>query len=236
MRPPSSWWSKATTAHSRSHDKSRYSTVAKGYWIPHLDVSNPEGFQAYRTMADAWHEHNGSRLLARAGRWEAVEGRSRSRNVLREFDDYASALAGYRSPEYQRAKPLRLPHSACDFLIVEGYDGPQPQPAGTPPGPAARKGYWIAHGDVTDPEGYKAYVAANAAPIARFGARFLVRGGRCEVVEGAGRSRTVVLEFPSYQAALDCYRSAEYQAAAALRRGKAEFDLIIIEGYDGPHG
>ena len=34
--------------------------MPKGYWIPHLDVSNPEGFQAYRTMADAAHERFGS--------------------------------------------------------------------------------------------------------------------------------------------------------------------------------
>jgi len=87
---------------------------------------------------------------------------------------------------------------------------------------------------LTDPEGYKAYVAANAAAIAAFGGRFLVRGGAREVVEGQVRTRTVVLEFPSYPAALACYRSPEYQAAAALRKGKAEYDLIIIEGYDGP--
>jgi uncharacterized protein (DUF1330 family) len=48
------------------------------------------------------------------------------------------------------------------------------------------------------------------------------------------RARTVVLEFPSYVAALACYRSSDYQAAAALRKGKAEFDLFVIEGYDGP--
>ena len=41
--------------------------MAKGYWIPHLDVSNLEGFQAYRETADAWHKTNGSRLLARGG-------------------------------------------------------------------------------------------------------------------------------------------------------------------------
>src|SRR5215813_2732625 len=63
-----------------------------------------------------------------------------------------------------------------------------------------------------------------------FGARFLVRGGAQEVVEGKVRARTVVLEFPSYPLALDCYRSADYQAAAALRKGKSEFDLVIIEG------
>jgi uncharacterized protein (DUF1330 family) len=44
----------------------------------------------------------------------------------------------------------------------------------------------------------------------------------------------VVLEFPSYQAALACYRSPGYQAAKKLRDGKAEFDLVVVEGYDGP--
>ena len=52
-------------------------------------------------------------------------------------------------------------------------------------------------------------------------------------MEGHARSRTVVLEFPSYEAALNCYRSPEYQAALALREGKADIDLVIIEGYDG---
>ena len=50
---------------------------------------------------------------------EVMEGRVRSRAVLREFPDYATALACYRSDEYQRAKPLRLPHSQIDFIIVE---------------------------------------------------------------------------------------------------------------------
>src|SRR5712692_7499368 len=155
--------------------------MAKGYWIPHVDVSDPEGYKAYMAAAPAAHRKYDSRLLARGGQWEAVEGKSRSRNVLREFSDYASALACYRSPEYQRAKPLRAPHSVADFVIVEGYDGVQPQSAAMPPASAARKGYWIAHGDLTDPEGYKAYVAANAAAIAAFGGRFLVRGGTREV-------------------------------------------------------
>ena len=94
--------------------------------------------------------------------------------------------------------------------------------------------YLIVEMHITDPEGYKAYVAANAVPFGKFGARFLVRGGNREVVEGKVRGRTVVLEFPSYQVALDCYRSPEYQAAAALRKGKSEIDLFIVEGYDGP--
>ncbi len=83
---------------------------------------------------------------------------------------------------------------------------------------------------MTDPEGYKPYIVANAMPFGKFGARYLVRGGRCEVMEGRQRARTVVLEFPSYEAALACYRSADYQAAAILRKGKAEVDLVVIEG------
>ncbi len=96
------------------------------------------------------------------------------------------------------------------------------------------KGYWIARVDVADAEGYKPYVAANAAPIARFGGRFLVRAGRFENPEGASRSRTVVVEFPSYQAALDCWKSPEYQEALKLRTPVSTIDLIVIEGYDGP--
>jgi uncharacterized protein (DUF1330 family) len=207
--------------------------MPKGYWIPHLDVSNMEGFQAYRSTADAWHEHNGSRLLARAGRREVVEGKMRSRNVLREFSSFDEALAAFGSPDYARAKSLRGPHAVCDFLIVEGYDGPQPERIGTPPATAALKGYWIAHVDVTDPEGYKAYQAADMVPFGMYGARFLVRGGRSEVVEGRQRSRCVVIEFPSYDAALACYRSPEYQAAKAMRQGKGEIDLLVIEAYGG---
>ena len=58
------------------------------------------------------------------------------------------------------------------------------------------KGYWIARVDVSDVEAYQAYVRANAGPLGRYGARFLVRGGDHVVVEGSGRQRNVVLEFP----------------------------------------
>lgn len=99
---------------------------------------------------------------------------------------------------------------------------------------AMPKGYWVVRIDVSDPEGYKAYVAANAEPFRRYGARFVVRGGKFENPEGSSRARNVVLEFPSYQAALDCYRSPEYQAAVRLREPVATGDVVIIEGYEGP--
>jgi len=95
------------------------------------------------------------------------------------------------------------------------------------------KGYWVVHVDVSDPEAYKAYVAANAVAFRKYGAKFLVRGGTHETLEGKTRSRNVVLEFKDYATALACYRSPEYAKAIALREGVATADLIVIEGYDG---
>ena len=96
------------------------------------------------------------------------------------------------------------------------------------------KGYWIVHLDVHDQEGYKPYVAANAAIFRKFGARFVVRVGQFECVEGATRSRQIVIEFPDYAAALACYRSDEYQANITVRQPHSSIDFIIAEGYDGP--
>ena len=95
------------------------------------------------------------------------------------------------------------------------------------------KGYWIGHVDIADPERYKDYIAANAEPFRKYGARFLVRGGQFEIPEGTSRSRHVVLEFPSYEAALACWNSPEYQVAIKLRQPVSVIDLVIIEGYEG---
>lgn len=96
-----------------------------------------------------------------------------------------------------------------------------------------KKGYWVARVDVTDPEQYKTYITANAVAFAKYGARFLVRSGAFEVVEGTARSRNVLIEFPSYQAALDCWNSPEYQAARDCRVGAATADVVVVEGYEG---
>lgn len=96
------------------------------------------------------------------------------------------------------------------------------------------KGYWIARVDVADAEGYKVYGAANAEAFRQYGARFLVRGGPFENPEGSSRARNVVVEFPTYQAALDCWNSPAYQRARAIRQPISTGDVVIIEGYDGP--
>ena len=97
----------------------------------------------------------------------------------------------------------------------------------------AKKGYWIAHVKITDPERYKDYVAANAAPLKKYGARFLVRNGESQVFGQFGERRHVVIEFDSYAIAKACHDSPEYQAAAKIRDEASTAELIIIEGYEG---
>lgn len=92
------------------------------------------------------------------------------------------------------------------------------------------KAYWIAHVNVTDPDQYKFYAEAAPIAFAKYGAVILARGGAHEQMEGQGRPRNVVIEFPSLQSALDCYRSPEYQAAKAKRHGAGEADIVIVEG------
>ena len=92
------------------------------------------------------------------------------------------------------------------------------------------KGYWIGHVDVLHPEPYPDYMKAAQPAYEKFGAKFIVRGGKFDAVEGKARSRHVVVEFESYERALACYNSPEYQAAAKIRRANAEGEILIVKG------
>jgi len=95
------------------------------------------------------------------------------------------------------------------------------------------KAYWIAHVDVTEPTQYGEYTARAPAAFARFGGKLLARGGRAEAMEGrATPQRSVVIEFASYEQALACYHSAEYQEACRHRQGVAKAEVIIVEGLE----
>ena len=105
------------------------------------------------------------------------------------------------------------------------------------------KGYWIAHITITDVNFYKEYAASNQAAFKKFGAKYMVRGGKAiaglsgsqiEVASGSARDRYVVLEFESYETAVACHNSQEYQAAAKIRDRGSKVDLVIIEGYEPP--
>ena len=94
-----------------------------------------------------------------------------------------------------------------------------------------KKAYWIAHVRVDDPETYKKYVEGARESFEKYGAKFIVRGGKAEEIEGAiGRDRHVVIEFPSYQAAVDCWSCEGYQAARAHRLAVSEGTVTIVEG------
>lgn len=96
---------------------------AKGYWIGHVTVDDPEAYDAYRQAnAKAFAKYEG-RFLVRGGAQEVVEGELRPRAVVIEFPTLAAARACYASPEYQRAMALRIPVSTADLCIVEGWLG-----------------------------------------------------------------------------------------------------------------
>lgn len=92
------------------------------------------------------------------------------------------------------------------------------------------KGYIIGHITVQDPEAYKEYVRRDTPILEGFGGRFIIRGGSAEVKEGESLQRHVVIEFPSYEAALAAYNDPDYQEVAEIRRATADSVIIVVEG------
>lgn len=88
---------------------------------------------------------------------------------------------------------------------------------------------WIAHVNVTDAEAYGRYAKEAGPAIAAHGGVFLARGSRYQQLEGAEKTRNVVARFPSFDAAVACYHSPEYQAALVHAQSAAERDLVIVE-------
>jgi uncharacterized protein (DUF1330 family) len=91
--------------------------------------------------------------------------------------------------------------------------------------------YVLAEIEVTNPEGYKAYTAQVPATIAKYGGRFLTRGGEAQVLEGDWpKLRRVLIEFPSMDAARKWFASPEYEKPLAMRRANSKGRLILLEG------
>jgi uncharacterized protein (DUF1330 family) len=99
------------------------------------------------------------------------------------------------------------------------------------------KGYVIAIVDVSNTEGYSAYSKQVPATIAKYGGRYLVRGGKMELREGEWTGpRTVVLEFPSLARALEWYDSPEYKPLRPIRQANSTTRLAFFEGVADPAG
>jgi len=91
--------------------------------------------------------------------------------------------------------------------------------------------YVIYQGEVLDPERYDEYRHKAAESILAAGGHYVVRGGEVEVLEGeAPAGRTVVLEFPTRQAAIDWYRGPEYTEIRKIREGAAIARMYVVDG------
>ncbi|MBI3370833.1 MAG: DUF1330 domain-containing protein [Betaproteobacteria bacterium] len=94
--------------------------------------------------------------------------------------------------------------------------------------------YWIARSRIDHPEQYKKYTDLVPGIVAKFGGKVLARGGRFRIMEGPEKfMRHVVIEFASFERAVACFESREYQEAAAFRRaGGGVVENVIVEGGD----
>ena len=96
--------------------------MPKGYIIARITVTDPEAYKEYVAMSSAAMKRYGGRPIARGGRFEAVEGEARPRNVILEFESFDAARTYYDSPEYQEAVKKRAPASIGELVLVEGAD------------------------------------------------------------------------------------------------------------------
>jgi uncharacterized protein (DUF1330 family) len=94
--------------------------------------------------------------------------------------------------------------------------------------------YWVARSRIIDPIEYKKYTDLVPGIVARYGGKFLARGGKFRIMEGPEKfQRFIVIEFPSFEQAVACFTSPEYDRAAAFRRaGAGEVENVIVEGVD----
>jgi uncharacterized protein (DUF1330 family) len=91
--------------------------------------------------------------------------------------------------------------------------------------------YVIADIQVTDPAAYDEYRPLAAASVARVGGRFIVRGGKVDLLEGAPQpERIVVIEFPDLESARRWYDSEEYQSALKIRQAASRGRVFLVEG------
>ena len=92
------------------------------------------------------------------------------------------------------------------------------------------KGYWLVNVTVRNADAYKEYVERDTPIIEGLGGRFMIRGGQSDTVEGTTLQRHVVVEFPSYEAAVAAYHDPAYQEVAEIRKANAESSFVIVEG------
>jgi len=198
--------------------------MPKGYIIAHITVKDPEAYKVYIEKDTPILLGLGAKPLVRGGDAQVVEGSSFERHVVFEFDSYETARASFVDPAYQEVAEIRRKAADSVALLVEGTDEDLPEAGDAP------LGFLIAHVDVHDMEAYKPYVTGNTPIMRGHGARYIVRGGRSESLEGDVAGRHVVIAYPSYAAAQAAYHDPAYQEVAKIRQSVSEGTMILVEG------
>jgi uncharacterized protein (DUF1330 family)/uncharacterized protein YjiS (DUF1127 family) len=152
--------------------------------------------------------------------WRCLRERQQARDQLRSMSDY-------------ELRDIGVTRAGIDAVIRHGNDDATqgaPQRSHQNWRAMMSKAYWIVRVSVRDETRYPEYLAAAKPAFDKFGARFIVRGGAFETMEGDARDRNVVVEFADRATATACYRSPEYETARSIRQKYAEADFIIIDG------
>lgn len=97
--------------------------MAKGYWICHITVRDPEGYKEYVVKDTPILTSLGGKFIVRGGQSKVLEGEANERHVVIEFPSYEQALAAYRDPGYQDVMNIRQRTADSTVIIVEGHDG-----------------------------------------------------------------------------------------------------------------
>lgn len=208
----------------------------RGFMLADSSVFDQAEYDLYRAAAWPSIEAHGGTFMIRGGRFERLEGtHAWNRLIGLEFPGLAELRTWYSSPAYQALKAQRLRGARTDMVFLEetGKGGGAANPAAAAPD-AAPPAYVIADIAIHDLEAIRGYSDHVAATHAKAGARYLSRGGAIEVAEGEWRpERLVLIEFPSWDAALGWYRSDEYQALRRIRESCARTEMVLVEGYRG---
>ena len=98
--------------------------MAKGYWIAHVKVTNPDRYKDYVAANAAAFKKYNAKFIVRGGKFEQRAGASiGERHIVLEFESYEVARACYDSPEYKAAAAIRDEASEASVIVIEGYDG-----------------------------------------------------------------------------------------------------------------
>lgn len=97
--------------------------MPKGYWIVNVDVTDVDTYAEYQAFVRPFLAENGGRFIVRGGQCEVVEGESKARQIVIEFESYELARRLYHGDGYQRGMQPRLRAATANFVIAEGFDG-----------------------------------------------------------------------------------------------------------------